>query len=152
MQLLIVFLWVMILKLIVMKTSNLYWRLRYSQTNKYTTITNKVYLAAPTYVLATNLPSLLLNEQLYNIHLECANYWQDTWLCVQTSLNQKINSLNDVLYNRLNKKLDNLRNTKCKQTQEHQNSNVQTSKPLYTRVKNLSNTSFRKNWPLKMAN
>jgi hypothetical protein len=31
--------------------------LSYSQTNKYTTITNRVYLAAPTYVSATNLPS-----------------------------------------------------------------------------------------------
>jgi hypothetical protein len=30
---------------------------RYSQTNKCTTITNRVYLAAPTYVSATNLPS-----------------------------------------------------------------------------------------------
>jgi hypothetical protein len=29
----------------------------YSQTNKCTTITNKVYLAAPTYVSASNLPS-----------------------------------------------------------------------------------------------
>ena len=31
--------------------------------------------------------------------------------------------MNDVLYNKLNKNLDNLRHTKSKQTQEHQNCN-----------------------------
>jgi hypothetical protein len=35
-----------------------------------------------------------LNKQLYVTHRECANYWQDAWFCIQTSLNQKINNMN----------------------------------------------------------
>jgi hypothetical protein len=29
-----------------------------------------------------------LNQQLYTAHLVCANYWQDTWSCIQASINE----------------------------------------------------------------
>ena len=33
----------------------------------------------------------VLNQQLYNAHIKCANYWQNTWFCIQTSINEKVN-------------------------------------------------------------
>jgi hypothetical protein len=71
----------------------------------------------------------LLNKQLYVTHLECANYWQDAWFCVQTSLKQKINHMNDILYNKLNTKLDTLQHITNKQTEKHEEHNIQTTKP-----------------------
>jgi pantothenate kinase len=62
--------------------------------------------------------------------------------CIQSTLNQKINKIDDVLYDKLNKKLDYLRNTKCKQTQKHNKNKTQTSHSFYTRIKNLSNITF----------
>jgi hypothetical protein len=40
-----------------------------------------------------------LNKQLYATYLECANYWQEAWFCIQRSENQKIQNRNDILYN-----------------------------------------------------
>ena len=47
--------------------------LRYSQTNKCTTITNKVYLAAPTYVSASNLPSSGGRPKNHKWQIRCRN-------------------------------------------------------------------------------
>jgi hypothetical protein len=46
-------------------------KISYSQTNKCTTITNIVYLASPTYVLATNLPSSRSRPKNHNYSLVC---------------------------------------------------------------------------------
>jgi hypothetical protein len=54
----------------------------------------------------------------------------------------KTNKMDDVLYNKLNKELDYVRNTKCKQTQKQNKHNLQTSHFFYTRIKNLSNIIF----------
>jgi hypothetical protein len=50
-----------------------------------------------------------LNKQLYETHLACAKYWQKAWYCIQTSEYQKLQNMNEPLYNNLNKKLENLR-------------------------------------------
>ena len=50
--------------------------------------------------------------------LECVSQWQGTWQYVETSINMKFCNMNDVLYDKWNKKLDNLHNlnTKHKKT------------------------------------
>ena len=50
-----------------------------------------------------------LNRQLYEAHLKCANYWQKAWCFIQNSINHKIQSMSDILYNKLNKKVSNER-------------------------------------------
>jgi hypothetical protein len=90
------------------------------------------------------LPLATLNKQLYITHLECSNYWQDTWFCIQTSINQKINNNIDLFYDKLIKKLNTLHNKKCKQTQKHEEHSIRTQKTFYTRIKTLSNTMFNK--------
>jgi hypothetical protein len=54
------------------------------------------------------------NEQLYRAHLECVSQWQGTWLYVETSINMKFCNMNDVLYDKWKKKLDNLHNLNTK--------------------------------------
>jgi hypothetical protein len=41
----------------------------------------------------------LLNTQLYTSHLQCAAYWQDTWLCIQTSINPRPPKRVEVTFN-----------------------------------------------------
>jgi hypothetical protein len=50
-----------------------------------------------------------LHQLLYNTHLDCANYWKEMWFLIERSEHQKFQIMNDILYNKLNKKLDHLR-------------------------------------------
>ena len=47
----------------------------------------------------------LLNKQLYETHLECANYWQESWYLIQRLEYQNSQHMNDLLYDKLNKDL-----------------------------------------------
>jgi hypothetical protein len=85
---------------------------------------------------------MILNTQLYRAHLECANYWDNLWLTVQSSLNQSINTSNGARYNKLNKKFEKLRTSQNKQHTKQHDSTV--NGPFYTRVRNLSNIKFSK--------
>ena len=55
------------------------------------------------------------SEGLYRAHLECISQWKGMWLYVETSINMKFCNMNDVLYDKWNKKLDDLHNLKTKQ-------------------------------------
>jgi hypothetical protein len=46
-----------------------------------------------------------LNKRLYAAHLECANYWKESWYWIERSEHQYFQNMNDILYNKLNKKL-----------------------------------------------
>jgi hypothetical protein len=70
-----------------------------------------------------------LNEQLYKTHLQCANYWQNSWSCIQNMIQQKLEINNDIHYNKLNKKLDALRQNQRKTTKTH------SAHTFYERVK-----------------
>lgn len=43
----------------------------------------------------------LLNLQLYKTHLECANFWQNSWPCIQTAVNERIKTTVCSLYDNL---------------------------------------------------
>jgi hypothetical protein len=45
------------------------------------------------------------NEWLYRAHLEYVSQWQGMWLYVETSINMKFCNMNDVLYDKWNKKI-----------------------------------------------
>jgi hypothetical protein len=81
----------------------------------------------------------ILNKQLYDTHLKCANYWQELWYLIERSEHQKCQNMNDMLYNKLNKKLDSLRHTQIQVTKQHGDYNTETNITFYTRVKNMSN-------------
>jgi hypothetical protein len=85
---------------------------------------------------------MVLKAQLYRAHLECANYWNNLWPIVQSSLNQSINTSNEARYNKLNKKLQHLRTIQTKQHTNQHNTTV--NGPFYTCVKNLSKIKFSK--------
>jgi hypothetical protein len=57
-----------------------------------------------------------LNQLLYNTHLDCANYWKEMWILIERSEHQKFQIMNDILYNKLNKKLEHLRHKKTQLT------------------------------------
>lgn len=83
-----------------------------------------------------------LNTQLYKAHLEFANLWQNSWSYIQAIANEKISKMSNSLYEKLNKKLDVLRNTQ--QTQRQQNQHQHTPHTFYTRIKNMSDITFNK--------
>jgi hypothetical protein len=56
----------------------------------------------------------LPHEQLYRAHLECVSQWQGMWLYVETSVNMKFCNMNDILYDKWKKKIDNLHNLNTK--------------------------------------
>jgi hypothetical protein len=71
--------------------------------------------------------------------------WQEYWYCIQRSVNQKVYNMNDILYNKLNKKrLDILRHIKCKQTKQHEEYKTGTTTTFYTRIKSMSNITFNR--------
>ena len=37
----------------------------------------------------------MLNKQLYIAHLDCANYWQNSWSCIQMMIQHKIDTINE---------------------------------------------------------
>lgn len=88
----------------------------------------------------------LLNKQLYETHLECANYWQESWYLIQRLEYQNSQHMNDVLYDKLNKKLDTLRHTQTQHSTKNRNytSNTPTNTKFYPRIKNMSNIQFNK--------
>jgi len=47
-----------------------------------------------------------LNEQLYRLHLNCANYWNKSWPHIQDHLEQRLQKETEDLYSRLNRKID----------------------------------------------
>jgi len=49
-----------------------------------------------------------LKVQLYRIHLDCANQCNNVWQHIQNSIDDKLNNKMDTLYQKCNKKLDNL--------------------------------------------
>jgi hypothetical protein len=53
-----------------------------------------------------------LNEQLYHLHLICANNWQRNWPYIQANIDEKLQHYNERQYNNLNNKLDVLKNKK----------------------------------------
>ena len=65
-----------------------------------------------------------LNELLYNIHLECAKYWNVTWQYVQSTINAQLDKMMDSIYQKLNKELDAIQkheshNKNTKETTKH---------------------------------
>jgi hypothetical protein len=48
----------------------------------------------------------LLNQQLYSIHLKCAQYHNGMWQYVQNIIESKLNEDINTLYEKLNRKLD----------------------------------------------
>jgi hypothetical protein len=47
-----------------------------------------------------------LNQQSYQIHLECANSCNGMWQHIPTSINSQLDKMMDTLHQKLNKKLD----------------------------------------------
>ena len=43
---------------------------------------------------------------MYNIHLECAKYWNVTWQYVQSTINAQLDKMMDSVYQKPYKKLD----------------------------------------------
>ena len=80
-----------------------------------------------------------LNKQLYESHLNCANYLQESWYWIQRSEHQKSKIKNDILYNKLNKKLDTLRYTQKQQNKPQGDPNTETNTTFYTQIKNVQN-------------
>jgi len=79
-----------------------------------------------------------LNEQLYKLHLNCATYWNKSWLYIQDHLDRNLQMETEALYKR-NKKIDNLMDKqarKTKQQRAHQYHN------FYQRTINLTNITF----------
>jgi hypothetical protein len=64
------------------------------------------------------------NKLLHTNHLECANQWKDTWYWIERSEHQHLQIMNDILYNKLNKKLDSLRHTRTQNTKQLQEQNT----------------------------
>jgi len=58
------------------------------------------------------------SEQLLNAHLECVNQWKGMWLYVETYINLKLCNMDEVLYDKWNKKLDNPHNVNTKHTKK----------------------------------
>jgi len=79
--------------------------------------------------------------QLYKLHLNCANYWNNTWSYIQDSIERKLQEENEELYKKLNNKIDNLtkgKGTGTKRNHTHQQHN------FYKRTANLTNITFTK--------
>jgi hypothetical protein len=45
--------------------------------------------------------------------------WQESWYWIERSEHQKFQNMNDMLYNKLNKKLDSLRHTQIQVNKQH---------------------------------
>ena len=82
-----------------------------------------------------------LNEQLYNINLECAAYWPNTWQLIQTKIERKLQQQMETYYIYLNEKLDCLQQKHPKQPRSpHYNEEHQ---QFYPRIKNVTNIKFK---------
>jgi hypothetical protein len=54
----------------------------------------------------------ILNEELYDLHLACANDWQELWPQILNNIDNKLQNQIQLTYNMLNKKLDILKSKK----------------------------------------
>jgi hypothetical protein len=80
-----------------------------------------------------------LNEQLYKLHLECANKWHNTWQIIQDNMDQYLTNEMEKHYDNLNKKLDKLIN------QQHHKNRMNTNAQghhFYPRTVNHTNIIF----------
>jgi len=80
-----------------------------------------------------------LNEQLFKIHLKCADNWQRIWPIIIQSIDYKLTKEMETHYNNINRKLDKLqreKQTKRKTDTHHQRTQ------FYTRMVNLTNIRF----------
>ena len=90
----------------------------------------------------TNLVYVKCGNCLSDICWTCVSQWQGTWLYGETSINMKFCNMNDVLCDKWNRKLDNLRNLNTK----HNKTDIQTKK-LFTCMKDV-----RKKYKLRYLN
>ena len=58
---------------------------------------------------------LKLNEQLFKLHLKCADRWQSIWPIIIQSIDYKLTKEMETHYNNLNRKLDKLQREKTNQ-------------------------------------
>jgi hypothetical protein len=77
-----------------------------------------------------------LNEQLYHLHLICSKNWQESWLYIQTNIDEELQKYTEKYYDSLNKKLDALQNKKQPYNRNAKKKQQETK--FYTRVNNLS--------------
>ena len=70
---------------------------------------------------ALNIKKQKLNEQLYNLHLKCANIWQNYWHIIQSTIDRKLQQEKETHYNYLNHKLDKLQNIQCGKNKAQRN-------------------------------
>ena len=70
-----------------------------------------------------------LNKQLYRLHLENAQYWQENWYIIQNYIENDLKTTAEKLYKHLHSKLDRLRTTdkphKKKKKTRHQHGRQQ---------------------------
>jgi hypothetical protein len=79
-----------------------------------------------------------INNQLYNIQLECMQYCNGLWQLIQSSVDSQINDFMEQTYQKLNKKLDTL----TKQTQTAHSNTGKKSHTNEARIINLSKVKF----------
>jgi hypothetical protein len=72
-----------------------------------------------------------LNEQLYQLHLQCAYQWSYTWSYIQHTciVNSQLLIMTEKLQQTLNKKLNNLRSSACKDTRHQLRQNKDKNQP-----------------------
>ena len=80
-----------------------------------------------------------LNEQLYKLHLKCAQEWQGSWPSITQSIDYKLTSEMENQYKQLNLKLDKLQREK--QTKGKTNTQHRGTK-FYSRTVNLTDIRF----------
>jgi hypothetical protein len=78
-----------------------------------------------------------LNKLLYNLHLECSNYWNGMWQHIQNNIDGQLHITMDTTYQNLNKKLDTL----CKH-QHHIPTNTTPKYTFHNCLINLTNVQF----------
>ena len=87
-----------------------------------------------------------LNEQLYRLHLDCADKWSNTWHIIQQNIDQKLVQEMETHYNNLNIKLDKLQ---LKQQGTKQTKDYQQRYKFHARTINLTKINFtHEEWSL----
>jgi hypothetical protein len=79
-----------------------------------------------------------LNDQLHQSHLRCAHQFNGMWQHILDYINRQMHEIMETLYQKLNKKLDNL----TAQTSNH--GNKHNTNKFQSKIINLSNTHFSK--------
>jgi hypothetical protein len=78
-----------------------------------------------------------VNEKLYRTRLECAIQWNTLWDCIQTSIENKLQYVTEAVYDKWNKKLDDLRHNKNISMLHHKTTflNVSTIELIHLSIK-----------------